>query len=266
MIQLDTNLALKLELAEAACGADCALFRARRDPTLGAVLEVGSGLAIYAGADSPVTQAFGLGMSGPVAEQEFECLEHFFESRQAAVQVEACPLADFSLTDGFCSRGYKPIEFSNVFGRDMSQAIDLPAPSAEVTVRPVLPGEEEAWADVASRGFSEGQENEALREAIADFSGHPNMKLYLALVYGEPAGAGTMSVRGEVAVVNGAATLPRFRRRGVHTELLRVRLEKARAAGCRLSMVATQVASGSHRNVERAGFCVLYTRTKWRKG
>ncbi len=263
MIELTPELALEIELAEAAGGADCALFLAQRDPAAGAVRKIGSGVAIFAGVDSPITQAFGLGLAGPVEVADFEKLEEFFQVRGAAVNVETCPLADLSLTDGFCSRGYRPVEYSNVHAREMDLPLGLPDPSPEVRVRPIRKGEEVLWAEAAARGFGEGEADEALTAVIRDFASPDNVLCHLALVDGQPAGAASMRVQERIAVVNGAATLPQFRRRGVHTALLRVRLEKARQAGCQLAMVATRVGSGAQRNVERAGFRVLYTRTKW---
>jgi hypothetical protein len=51
----------------------------------------------------------------------------------------------------------------------------------------------------------------------------------------------------------------------VQKALLLVRLAVAAENGCDLAMVATQPGSGSQRNVERLGFRVVYTRTKFLK-
>jgi hypothetical protein len=45
--------------------------------------------------------------------------------------------------------------------------------------------------------------------------------------------------------------------------LIGVRLEDARAAGSDLAMSMTLPGSGSQRNLERQGFRVIYTRTKF---
>lgn len=53
----------------------------------------------------------------------------------------------------------------------------------------------------------------------------------------------------------GASTVPEFRNRSAQRALLEARLRCANA----------QPGSGSHRNAERNGFRVAYTRTKWQK-
>jgi GNAT superfamily N-acetyltransferase len=59
------------------------------------------------------------------------------------------------------------------------------------------------------------------------------------------------------------STRHEFRRRGVQAALISARLEAGRAAGCDLAMSVTQPSSGSQRNLERQGFRVVYTRTKF---
>ena len=88
---------------------------------------------------------------------------------------------------------------------------------------------------------------------------------FLAEVDGVPAGGGMMSIHQGVASLGGTGTLREFRNRGVQRALLLARLAVAVENGCDLAMVATQPGSGSQRNVERQGFRVVYTRTKFLK-
>ena len=97
------------------------------------------------------------------------------------------------------------------------------------------------------------------------FAAGPNATKYLALVDDKVAGGGALSMREGVAGIFGASTLPEFRRRGVQRELIRVRLDAARAAGCDFALTFTQVGSGSQRNLMRNGFRVANTRTKYTK-
>ena len=83
---------------------------------------------------------------------------------------------------------------------------------------------------------------------------------YVARVDGAIAGGGSLRLDGEVAQFSGAGTLPRFRRRGVQTALLRARLMDAAAAGCTIGVVVTQPGSKSQQNVQREGFALLYAR------
>jgi hypothetical protein len=74
------------------------------------------------------------------------------------------------------------------------------------------------------------------------------------------AGGATLRLDEGIAQFSGAATLPRFRRRGVQTLLLRARLADAARAGCDVGVVVTQPTSKSQQNVQREGFALLYAR------
>ena len=77
---------------------------------------------------------------------------------------------------------------------------------------------------------------------------------------GKMVGGGGLLIHEGVAMLNGASTLPGFRRRGAHSALHFARLAHAVDAGCDLARVVTQPGSISQRNAERRGFQVIYTR------
>jgi GNAT superfamily N-acetyltransferase len=83
---------------------------------------------------------------------------------------------------------------------------------------------------------------------------------FLALWNGEPAGGGMMAVHDGLAMLFATSTAPEFRNRGVQAALLDHRLEAAVRRGCGLASVQTVPGSVSERNVERAGFRLVYTR------
>lgn len=238
-------------------------------------IEVAGGHAGFAGIDSPVTQAFGLGLNGPVIESDMERMEEFYRARGSAVNIETCPLADVSLLKLLNERGYHPIEYSNVFVRELTGespsppalAIGTPAlPGAEVRVRLARDDEAEAYSLVVTKSFFE---NTAITPEFLDIFTScfhaAGSFFFFAEVDGVSAGGGMMSVQKGVASLGGAGTLPEFRNRGVQQALLRARLEAATESGCDLAMVATAPGSASQRNVERHGFRVVYTRTKFMK-
>ena len=69
-----------------------------------------------------------------------------------------------------------------------------------------------------------------------------------------------MRIAEGVAQLTGAATAPAYRRRGVQTALLAVRLADAAAVGCDVAVIVTQPGSKSQQNAQRQGFDLLYTR------
>jgi predicted N-acetyltransferase YhbS len=60
---------------------------------------------------------------------------------------------------------------------------------------------------------------------------------YLARLNGQPAGYGRVQLRGGIAYLGGAATLPEFRGQHIYSTLVRLRLEEARARGYHLAVI-----------------------------
>jgi GNAT superfamily N-acetyltransferase len=83
---------------------------------------------------------------------------------------------------------------------------------------------------------------------------------FIAVLDGEVAAGCSLRLFEGVAQLCGAATRPRFRRRGLQTAMLHARLREAAAAGCDLAVVTTEPGSKSQQNVQRAGFALLYSR------
>src|SRR5271170_7926907 len=123
---LDLALARRIELAEARAAVDgVETFERLRPGGSAAVEPIAGGYAVYCGANSPATQAIGLGLDGAVSEEEFDRLEAFYRSRGEPVRVETCPLADASLIEHFGRRKYRVTEFSNVMALLLCRA-DFP--------------------------------------------------------------------------------------------------------------------------------------------
>jgi GNAT superfamily N-acetyltransferase len=269
MFFADLELARKLETTDALAGVEFARAWARLHSYTGEVsLPVAGGHAGFSGADSPVTQAFGLGLNGPVTESDMDRMEEFYRAHGAPVNIETCPLADPSLLNLLNERGYRAIEYSNVLAReftadDANFTRESPSP---IQVRRAEPNEAEAYSLIVTKSFFENTEitPEFLDVIMSPFHA-AGAYFLLAEVDGVAAGGAMMSVHHRVASLGGAGTLPEFRNRGVQRALILDRLKLAAESGCDLAMVATMPGSGSQRNVERHGFRVVYTRAKFMK-
>ena len=268
---LDLALARRIELAEAHAAVDCAEALERMRPGgVGAVEPIAGGFAIYCGAGSPVTQAVGLGLDGAVSEEEVDRLEEFYRSRNEAVRVETCPLADASLIRHFGERGYRVTEFSNVMALPLhgvsSPGADGPSPVAGLTMERIGKEQIDLWTLTVSQGFSENfPVTQEILDVMKMFALGANVECYLARVDGAVAGGATLALCQGVAGLFGASTLPGFRNRGVQTALLKERLRRAVAENCDLAACIAQPGSSSQRNVLRQGFSVLYTRVKFER-
>lgn len=257
------ELARRLELAAHEPLAPGEDTQARPDGS--ARIAVGGGIAVFCGIDSPATQAEGLGLHGPVSEGEFTRLEEFFRSRGSSVFIELCPMAAPSFIEALGRRGYRVVEFSNMLIRNLDPAETFTPAAPGITVRPTSPGEEHLHAVTVARGFADhfAVTDEMIAMIQGFFSRSSGFVAYFVLVDGKVAGGGTLKMRNRIAGLFGASTLPEFRNRGGQSALISARLEIARAAGCDLAMSITQPSSVSQRNLERAGFSVVYTRTKF---
>jgi GNAT superfamily N-acetyltransferase len=86
--------------------------------------------------------------------------------------------------------------------------------------------------------------------------------LFAAEADGKPVACaeGMVIPEHKVVALFGAGTLPEFRRRGIQTALLRVRMAAAYRAGCEYAVTLTQGGSTSQHNAERLGFRLAYSK------
>jgi hypothetical protein len=266
-LPLDLELSRRIELAEAQAAVECAEALERFRPGSGAaVRRVAGGFAVYCGKNSPITQAVGMGLDGPVSAEEFDRLEEFYRSRDETVRVETSPLADSSFIEHFGQRGYRVTEFSNVMARPVSADQSCPEPPEGVTIEKIGKDQIDAWTLTVSQGFADKfPVSQELLEVMKMFAFGPKTECYLARVDGKIAGGGTLALHDGVAGLFGASTLPVARKRGVQTALLQRRLARASQAGSDLAVSLAQPGSVSQRNIVRQGFRVLYTRVKFER-
>jgi hypothetical protein len=262
----DADLARRLERAEAQGNAEFVEARALLSPQSGARwIEVAGAYAMFDGADSPLTQTFGLGLFDPVTAAELERIEDFYRDLSAPVFHEVSPLGDVALAALLGGRGYRPVEFTSVMFRPLQgEATPAAARGGQVGVRVVGEDEYEVWARTAARGWAEFPEVAGLMYELGLVSARrPGAVSFMAELEGEPVATGALSISEGVAVLAGASTVPEGRRQGAQLALLDARLRHAAERGCDLAMMGALPGSASQRNAERQGFRIAYTRVKW---
>lgn len=261
----DHALSTRLERAEGAANAHFVAARAAVDAARGATWQDIAGVwAMFDGVGSPLTQTFGFGIDREVEPATLDALEQFYRSRGATVEHEVSPLALGEPLPLLSGRGYVPIELTDVLCRPLGDA-DAALSAGDVAVSVADAGDGRAWAAAAADGWSEHPEIVPfVLDLAAVYVRTSGTTCFSAAVDGALAGTGVLAVHEGVAVLAGASTRPAFRRRGAQTALLAARLAHARAVGCDLAMICARPGSDSHRNAERRGFRVAYTRIKWR--
>jgi GNAT superfamily N-acetyltransferase len=87
--------------------------------------------------------------------------------------------------------------------------------------------------------------------------------LCIAHVNATPAGVAILFVKDGIGLFADAATLPIFRGKGCHAALIHHQVAQAAKRDCDLLTSFVEFGSVSHRNHERAGFRVAYTKALW---
>lgn len=258
---VDRALARRFELADAYHTAGYARVQKNNQPNVGAeILQLGEAIATYAGPIMPMNRAVGLGMQNVVTPEMMDELEAFYKERNAVPQVDLCPLADESLIRLLKERGYKPLKFFNVYYRWLPADDYVPeflGHQIETTV------DIDLWKMVISEGFTGSNnilpDNPSPLYAELAFK-RSDVVPFIARVQNEPAGGGAVSIRENVALLFSASARAAYRRRGVHSALLKARLDHASGVGCDVAMVATTPGTVSEKTIHRVGFRLAYTK------
>jgi GNAT superfamily N-acetyltransferase len=270
------TLAERLDRAEARLSASLGDAVAASSPDADPFVEhIGGGVAVYAGPSSPMNKMIGIGFDGVPADDTLQLVEDQFSRRQAPLQAEISTLADPAVAALLTRRGYVLEGFENVLGRPV--AVDNAGFTVDGIDIQEMNGDEAAiWLDTAVTGFlhldQQGVQpaplppRDDLEASLRDITNVPGFIRYFARIDADIAGVATLRVDAGVAQLCGAATLPRFRRRGVQKALLRRRLADAARAGCDVAVMTTQPGSKSQENGHRQGFSLLYSRALLVKG
>ncbi|TGE28135.1 GNAT family N-acetyltransferase [Hymenobacter metallicola] len=267
MLFSDLALARRLERTEAQANANFVEARQRLFPGSGANwIAVAGAYAMFDGVESPLTQSFGLGLFEAVGAAELTQIEQFFAGHGAPVYHEVSPLADAALLALLPTRGYVPIEYTNVLYRALSPEEAAPSlPTPQLRTRRIGPDEVPLWSQTSAAGWaSESPGLEEFMRAYGQLSASSaGAAPFLAELQGQPIAAGGLFMHEGVALLMGASTVPAGRRQGAQSALLAARLHYAAQQGCTLAMMGALPGSQSQRNAEKNGFRVAYTRMKW---
>jgi GNAT superfamily N-acetyltransferase len=253
MIHADILLARRIERAEAENARGCTAIHPKA-----ATIEAAGGIAVFAGAESPLSRAVGMGLAGPVPEAKLRSVEEFFRTHGARPVIDLCPLADPSLIELLYAHGYGISEFDNVMVRRLA-GLEI---GLTPRVRRGLADEVDRWSHTVGCGFFEhGELTTEEMDVGRAICAMPGAMWYLAsLETGELAGGAAMAIHGSITTLFADSTVAAYRRRGLHRELIAARLNEAMAQGCDLATASAMPGSASQRNYERLGFEVVYTR------
>ncbi len=225
--------------------------------------QLAGGVAAFIETGSPVNHLSAAGLTEPITDRGLAEVESFFADLGGAFEAWVAPQRDVT---PFVARGYRDPTTIRVFARP---AVPVDAVGGPITVERLKHGstdEAEAYARLAAAAF--GSPSPVMIRLFAAFFAVPGVDLYRAFVDGAVAGVARLAIDGDLAEFGGGATLPEFRGRGVQQALLRHRINAACAAGCSILVTEAEPATGSSRNILRAGFQAAfdYSVFTWRRG
>ena len=260
---VDQALARRLESAEEMPQVDCARMLQKLHPEIEAAFEpFCGGHMIFAGLNSPIGHAAGLGFNGPVTASALDRLESFYKSHGAPAQLDLCPLTDPSVLEQVSARRYAIAELNNVLYCQLNTTGEIEV-LPDITIRRGNPEEAGLFSHLVARCFFDNAEPPVgFADMLAPLFAFPESVTFLASANGVPvaAAAGRIIREHGIFALFGAGTLPDFRKRGIQTALLRTRLKFSAEAGCEYAVVVTRGGTISERNCMRLGFRVAYSK------
>jgi GNAT superfamily N-acetyltransferase len=133
------------------------------------------------------------------------------------------------------------------------------------TIYQVARHEMEQLADLFVEGYGYSGAQAAFWHAFARYGyTAPDFHCFVAEFQQQPAAFGIVHIKENIALVDGAATLPRYRGLGLQKALLTARIQYARERGCTYAFSRTGRGSISQRNLETVGMRVVCHSTAWR--
>lgn len=145
------------------------------------------------------------------------------------------------------------------WARLLQEPVDIPGLSPGATVELATGPIRDLWGETLNFGHSYGA-GHARGHVYGAAIERPGWRHYLIRVDGEPAAASVLYITGDTGQLFVTATRPEFRGRGFQTYFVARRLHDALASGCTMVATQTVIGNASARNMERAGFTLLYKR------
>ncbi|MGG6310399.1 GNAT family N-acetyltransferase [Paenibacillus macerans] len=204
-------------------------------------------------------------VKGTLEAEALDDILEFYRVRERNFEFQLIPgKTDPQVLKMLAQRGYYQSGFhTTLYGKPRN--IDQ-APDGDLHIQELKEEEFDTYAEIHCLGTNlplEGKPHVAANNRVL-FS-RPGWRYYLGFYRDTPAAVAVMYVEDDVATFTFAATLPEFRNKGLQQRLLLARIHEASLLNCRWVVGQCAFGSASHRNMERAGLRIGYTRSTWTK-
>ncbi|WP_053219301.1 GNAT family N-acetyltransferase [Virgibacillus senegalensis] len=189
----------------------------------------------------------------------------FYQKRDIPFRWELTPAhVSRQLLTTLSGKGYYHADFHTSLCIRLSSLDTVNKEEGKVFVRPLKSDEFDTFASIYADSFHmPGSLKPFIKTNNQVLENERGWIFYLATIGGVPAGIGVVYIKGAVAVLAAAATLPEFRGKGVHRALIDKRAEAAKSRNCRFLVGQAAYGSASMRNMERAGMKIAFTKAIW---
>jgi len=204
-------------------------------------------------------------VKGKIEEENVEEIITFYRERGRNFEIQVTPgkvnpavLKELAYS-GFYQSGFHTSLYCEARKEE-------PDHGAEVEIREFRPEEMDTYAEIHCLGTGlsiEGKPYVAANNEVLFM--RPGWRFYIALYNKIPASVAVMYMQEDAASLTFAATLPEYRNKGLQRNLLLKRIDEAYRNGCQWVVGQCAYCSASHRNMERAGMKIGYTRATWTK-
>ena len=252
MLHCDLALATRLEKAAAGMGRDAVdAHRRLFEASNASYIDCAGGIASFLDEASPLTQIRGAGMISPTVEADLDAVEAFYEERMAPVSFVLSPFADAALFTYLSRRGYELGSFEHTLVREVTQH------DADPDI--VETSDDDEWSHAMAEAFFDVVTPSGVDLARTIFN-VPTCKNVIVRANQTPAAAAQIDIRDGLATLQCDGTISSYREAGLQKKLINARLHLAHAAGCDIATADVQPGSLSHRNYEKCGFQIAYTK------
>lgn len=262
----DSGLAATLEGHSVAEMTEFAYLAQKLFPAHHVALQrIATGVAVCGGGVIPFSEAVGIDTQYLPTEEEIDLLDTFYDRCMGPHSVAVCSCGSDGLERMLAGRGWVATDREDVLvlelGDEHALAGTTPKGVAEVAAH-----ERDAWAKGVVTGFCDGYPSEAHLRFARVLAARSDFIAYWVVADGAPIATGEMQLRGEYARFAADTTMPQYRGQGLQRQLQGARLARAMREGCRYAVAEAQPGSASHRNYQRLGFEMAYSRLWMSKG
>lgn len=226
-------------------------------------VEIASATCVAVGAVPDVVllnRVLGLGVGAPVTDDDLDSIDSFFAGMETRYGIALAPETDPGLAERLAARGFEPGYAWMKFERGSG-----PPPDARTELRVERVGPGDDFGLVFARGYGVP---DFVAPWSAELVGRSGWHCFAAFDGDVPVGCGVLYVADGAGWLSFGATLAEHRGKGAQSALLAARIRASVELGCDRLVTETgervpDRASGSYRNILRAGFTEAYLRPNY---